>query len=375
MKRCCGSSNAHSKPSDRRGTSRDSSDDGTKVETNSFTHYQSVGSQSSAGVPQSVKMHVQNLFQFRCWLCNQGQIGEVAHVYPRADEDMFLERRAAGLISAPTIDSAENLLLLCPNCHLAFGVAFPGWIMLPTNLSDMIAREEAFQAFRQCEHEAGRPCVRIANPSEVRTYQRFVVRRSCFKWNIAVFSEVPVKEWEGDPVCAILRSAGFLAVPHNNPLLLAVTPLYLRLLELYQKPIPPVAVLCGEDGSSGNGNHDGKDGDTHSASEDELQRDDMNMIFRPLTSTLSHSKTDHSQPHCTQANTKSSDTYKHSAPLRLPILTKRSARQRTKRQRLDKKLSHCEPDRLRDDIMFGPDWTSEELGSLWRFCGTPIGEE
>jgi hypothetical protein len=86
--RRCGSSNANSKPSDRRGTSRDSSDDGTEVETNSYpTHHRSVGTRSSAGVPQNVKRYVQNHFQLRCWLCNQGQIGEVAHVFPRASED------------------------------------------------------------------------------------------------------------------------------------------------------------------------------------------------------------------------------------------------------------------------------------------------
>ncbi|KAI9773373.1 MAG: hypothetical protein M1840_007588 [Geoglossum simile] len=106
MKRRRGSSNTNSKPSDRRGTSCESSDDGTEVETNSYlTHHRSGGSRSSAGVPQRVKTRVRNIFQHRCWLCNQGHDGEVAHVYPRADQDMFLEHRAAGIISAPNIDS------------------------------------------------------------------------------------------------------------------------------------------------------------------------------------------------------------------------------------------------------------------------------
>jgi hypothetical protein len=249
--------------------------------------------------------------------------------------------------------------------------------MLPIDLPDMIAREEAFQALRQREHEAGRPCARTANPPEIKTYQRFVVREGFFTWNIGVFSEMPTKEWEGDPACAILRSAQFLTVPHNNPLLLAVTPLYLRLLELYQKPIPPVAVLCSEDGSSGNGNHDGKDGDIRSMSEDKLQRDDMNTIFRPLLSTSPHSKTDHSQPRYTRNNTKSSGTYKRSASFRLPTptISKSSARQRTKHRHLNNKLRNCEPGQLRDDIMFGPHWTSEKIALLWRVSGASIKEE
>jgi hypothetical protein len=246
----------------------------------------------------------------------------------------------------------------------------------------MIAREEAFQALRQREHEAGRPCVRPANPPEVGTYRRFVVRRSKFKWNIDVFDEAPVKEWKGDPACAILRSTGFLAIPHNNPLLLEVTPLYLRLLQLYQKDIPPVAAVCGRDGSSGNGNHGGKggdkDGDTSSGSEDELQKDDLNTIFRPSTSTLPRSRTDRSQfqSRYTRANTKSSGTHKRSTPLRLPTPTTSgtSTRRRTKRQRHNNKSSHREPGRSRNKTMFGPDWTSEEIASVFRVYGT-IEEE
>lgn len=83
-----GSSNAYSKPSDRRGTSRDSSDDSTEVETNSNpTHYQSVGSRSSASMPQSMRIGVRNHYQLRCWLCSQRGNGDVAHVFPRANED------------------------------------------------------------------------------------------------------------------------------------------------------------------------------------------------------------------------------------------------------------------------------------------------
>ncbi|KAI9773372.1 MAG: hypothetical protein M1840_007587 [Geoglossum simile] len=246
-------------------------------------------------------------------------------------------------------------------------------------MPDMIAREEAFQALRQREHDAGRPYARTANPPGAKAYQRFVVRRSFFEWSVGIFSQTPIKEWAGDPACEILRSAGFLTVPHNNPLLLAVTPLYLRLLELYQKPIPPVAVLCGEGGGSGGNDGKGgdKDGDTSSGSKDELQKDNLNTIFRPSTSTLPRSRPDHSQFRYTQANTKSSGTHKRSTPLRLPTPTtsELSARRHKRRRRLNNKLSHREPGRSRDDIMFGPHWTSEGIASLWRVYGAPVEQE
>ncbi|KAI9774100.1 MAG: hypothetical protein M1840_005193 [Geoglossum simile] len=239
------SGNAHNRSSDAHGTGGDDVGDAERD-----AHRHDAGSRC---LSPDTEARVRHVFQHQCWLCSQESHGGVTHVFPSADEDIFREHRANGIITAPSINSVENLLFLCPNCRDAFGRNSPAWVMLPTGMSEMIAEEESFQARRQREHDAGRPYARLASSSQFRAYQRFVVRRSFFKWNIGAFSEMPIKDWKGDPACAILRSAGFLTIAHHNPLLQAVTPQYLLLLELYQRPIPPVAEKMDNTNQRGSG--------------------------------------------------------------------------------------------------------------------------
>ncbi|KAI9774993.1 MAG: hypothetical protein M1840_000209 [Geoglossum simile] len=298
-----GYSNAYSNLGGGPGCGGDGDD---AIELDGYPHIGESG--SSAYLSQGMRIHVRNLYQGQCWLCFQAIGGEVAHVFPRAGEEMFREHRENGVIGVSSINSVENLLLLCPDCHLAFDSNFPGRVMLPIDLLDMIAGEEAFQAHRQREHEAGRPCARIANSIETKFYQRFLVRSEFYRWNPGLFSDIPVRDWKGDPAC-VLRSTGFLTIAHSNPLLLAVTPQYLRLLELYQRPVPPVVAGLEQPNDQG--------GSPPSESEDELHRDDKEMTFRPPKS--SHSRPNTGRP-----------------------------------------------------ILFGPHWTSEGLAELWRLYKAPV---
>jgi hypothetical protein len=251
--------------------------------------------------------------------------------------------------------------------------------MLPTDLPEMIAREELFQLHRQREHEAGRPCARAAEPLAAKEYRRFVVRDIYFKWSMGVFSESPVKSWRGDPACAILRSAGFLNIARSNPLLHAVTPQYLRLLELYRSPIPPVMTSLertGLDDPNDDSDCGNKDGDNHSDSDDELSRDSGGMTLRALPPARSKSESVQSKQHNAQPLSVHPQ-HTVSNIFRRPTrnTSESSTQPYRKRRRLSRRDSPAGLDEPENSHLFGPHWTSEELAALWKAYRTPAEAE
>lgn len=149
-----------------------------------------------------------------------------------------------------SLDEIENLIYLCAGCHHTFDARVPPWAFLPINLDDFISRERSFHQARAHSASIGiplsrpDPCDGITTPLQ---YGRYQIRPN-FLHDICFLAQ-PVKRWFGNPITAILRSAGILAgVQRLDPVTRGGLPedvarKFQELLFLYGAPPPPLQRL------------------------------------------------------------------------------------------------------------------------------------
>ncbi|KAH0536421.1 hypothetical protein FGG08_006720 [Glutinoglossum americanum] len=315
---------------------------------------------SSACVSDSVRARIRKTFG-SCWLCSTEDDGDIAHVFPKAEEKMFCKYQELGIINAHGINKVENLILLCPSCHRYFDKIFPGWIFLPADLDEMIHLEEQFHAYRTCEASAGRLAIRKPPPIQARLYVRYVLRPELFPWSLALFDEEPTALWGGDPASTILRNAGAPLLPHGNEKLTAILPKFTRLLELYRVPPPPIVPRSGP---GGDGDNPGKQGGDQE--EQEIQTLGNSLAESPRKRAASGSYNNGmASPALKDPRTSSPGTSGEAGP--------KSRSYRANHHRLSRKLirsspyqnsNHLPPD-SGDQWIFGPERTSAELSEAW----------
>lgn len=159
----------------------------------------------------------------------------------------------------------ENLMYLCAGCHSGFDERVPVWAFLPVDLDSFITTEEDFQHRRQEAANAGRLLRRPGPPKRTPNipYRRYQIREGHLF--TSVFSNVPVKNWAGSPIAAILRSASIVSGQARlDPvekcgLPLDVATKFQRLLLLYGNPEPKASTILQRDMSRIHLNNDGAD--------------------------------------------------------------------------------------------------------------------
>lgn len=162
----------------------------------------------------------------RCWLCSQDG-AHVAQIIPLSDlmlvslenpicihsttdAPQFMEFWSTNLLHVANVQSSDNLIDLCTRCHDAFKLRIPAWAFLPTPLAPFLAAELAFHAART---EAAAARTLLLRPIPVATpapllYERYQIRRGHVVPQ--VFVKNPTQHWAGNPIAAILGSAGLL---------------------------------------------------------------------------------------------------------------------------------------------------------------------
>lgn len=144
----------------------------------------------------------------------------------------------------------QNLMFLCAGCHHGFHSRVPIWAFLPVDLDGFVVQEKAFHQARAHSASLGVPLCR-PNPWNGKSslqYGRYQIQPDYLP--DAKFLAQPIKRWHGNPVVAILRSAGVIAgIPRLDPLTKGGLPEDVahklqELLLLYGVPPPPVKRLA-----------------------------------------------------------------------------------------------------------------------------------
>lgn len=222
----------------------------------------------SSAISSSVRATVIEKAGGKCWLCGLNG-SHIAHVIARSETDLvfppplpplrnapdpltdarlqFAEYKLSGLLHMDSLDELQNLMFLCAGCHHAFDARVPIWAFLPLDLDAFISRENAFHLARADAASLGltlsRPDPRNSTLKALR-YGRYQIRPNYL--HDSDFLAQPVKHWFGNPIAAILRSAGVLAgVQRLDPLTRGGLPEDVawklhELLLLYGVPPPPV---------------------------------------------------------------------------------------------------------------------------------------
>lgn len=224
---------------------------------------------SSAAISSSVRATVIEKAGGKCWLCGLNG-SHIAHVIARSETDLvfppsaslplrtaldpptdarlqFAEYKLSGLLHMDSLDELQNLMFLCAGCHHAFDARVPIWAFLPLDLDAFISRETAFHLARADAASLGLPLSRpdpCNGTLKALRYGRYQIRPNYL--HDCDFLAQPVKHWFGNPIAAILRSAGVLAgVQRLDPLTRGGLPEDVawklhELLLLYGVPPPPV---------------------------------------------------------------------------------------------------------------------------------------
>ncbi|KAI9774451.1 MAG: hypothetical protein M1839_001734 [Geoglossum umbratile] len=205
---------------------------------------------------QSTKQKLLMRDSFQCWLCevNQPDILEASHNISAASQAVFQRYKSQGLFPASLTHPAhaDNLILLCKNCHGLYDAPSPGWVVLPEDLEFFINWEE--QDYKRRGEQAALEGIVV--PRTVPTTSDYAggfvpyLFDSTAKWmmrpaNTTVFP----KKYLGAPTAIILKAAltVFQPFPEDQQLGIgiqdSVTFKLYTLLSLYKrgKPSSPSA--------------------------------------------------------------------------------------------------------------------------------------
>ncbi|KAF8460087.1 hypothetical protein BDZ91DRAFT_799151 [Kalaharituber pfeilii] len=197
----------------------------------------------------------------RCWLCGGGPAGilQAAHQLWESREEWFQEYKENNIVPdrLSSLAHPENLIALCPSCHVGYDTDESFWLMIPTvDTLDRYIQHERNDYLRR--HRAGNRGV-----SEPRTlpdvdtgavkYQPYILLPAFAELNFLAPSTWP-KLWPGEPTTAILKAKRGLFQPckpqrvhtrANEDLTTGVPPeiriKVCRLVCLWSLPDPPVA--------------------------------------------------------------------------------------------------------------------------------------
>lgn len=149
-----------------------------------------------------------------------------------------------------SLNELQNLIYLCAGCHHTFDARVPIWAFLPVDLDYFISQESAFHRARAHAASLGLP---LSRPDPCNgtipslRYGRYQIRPN-YLHNINFLAQ-PTKRWFGNPIAAILRSAGiFAGVQRLDPATQGGLPedvarKFHELLFLYGVPAPPLLSL------------------------------------------------------------------------------------------------------------------------------------
>ena len=116
--------------------------------------------------------------------------------------------------SALTLNHHDNLIILCPDCHCAYDIEYPYWVMVPTvNILNRYIRHEHQDYLHRVIAATQGQVLPRSLPDILKaevTYHRFVLDTG---WaNVHPIRE-SVKTWAGEPTTAIFKALRGIAQP------------------------------------------------------------------------------------------------------------------------------------------------------------------